>query len=204
MSLINNDIDSIIISYIFGENERINYDALKKIFYTFGKSQFKQFIIDCQKYYFSVMFNKYLVNDIYSLLQKIILKKNPKNYPCYTKFHKQVGNELIEFESLNRKSRYIIHFLSFYHGYLFIPTEQVMYENYGNQYYNIHDDPLYKDKPLEYRFLKRKRIHNLKYYDLYEKGTNKYNTKYILKKDISIFKLGATNELRDIDCIKII
>jgi len=203
MSIIFSDIDNIIVSHIFINDERRNYKILQNIYYAFGKSYFNNFIMICKKYCLEIMFDKYKINDIYIFLQKITHKNNPKFYDCYRKFYKEIGNPLISFRYLNNKARLIIKYLSLYHEYLIVYTNKEMSEMRGNNYSDIHDDVKYKNKPLEFRFLKQKKIHNLEYYDLVERKNNIYDSTFILKKDVYIYKRGATKEIFNIDCIKI-
>jgi hypothetical protein len=203
MSLLNLDIDSCIVHHIFSGSEKRNFKILKTIYSAFGKSKYHIFITQCRECYFKILFDTYKVNDIYTFLQKRIHKNNPKFYLCYRTFYKEKENSLITFKNLNNKSKIIISYLSLYYGYLVVFRGKTMYEKLGYNYWNIHNDPIYKDKPLEYWFLKRKRIHNLKYYDLVNKGNTIYDSTFILKKDITNYKCGATTELMDIDCIKI-
>ncbi len=207
MSLIIPDIDLNIISHIFSNNKKWNYKILKCIYYAFGKSKFDTFILRCKQYVFCINLDKHIIidNDLYTLLQEKTRKNNPHFYQCYMKFYKELGNSLITFDSLNRRSRIIVYYLSLYHGYLFVRTDIHVYETFGYTYYDFYDDnPEYKTKPLKYSFLKRKRIHNLSYYDLVEKANNIYDSTFVLKPDISLYKKGATKTNISARCIKII
>jgi hypothetical protein len=209
MSLIHPDIDNIIVSYIFSHNRKSNYKRLQNIYHSFGRSYFDKFIITCKEYYFEQIlfkqiFNENEINNIYTFLQKITHKKNPKFYECYIKLYREIGNSLIKFESLNKKSKLIIKYLSLYNGYLTVHINKKSYETFGYNYYDIHSDERYKNKPLTFKFLKQKLVHNLDYYDLVEKKDNIYDSTFILKKDAQIYKRGITKDVFDVDCIRIV
>ena len=215
MSLVGNDVDTIIVKYLFAnnnqnntqnnQNDRRGYMLIRKIYYAFGKSNYNDFIIKCKNSYFEIEFCLHMIDnkDIYTLLQKIIHKTHPKNFGCYSKFNKELGNDLIMFNSLNRKHKLIVNFLSLYYGYLFVYTNTIVFDHFGYTYYNILTKSEYENKPLEYGFMRRKRIHNLKYFDLVCDSEIKSKRTYILKKNALIYKVGATSEIRDISCIKI-
>ena len=75
-----------------------------------------------------------------------------------------------------------------------------MFESFGYNYYDFH----YENEPVKYKLLKKKRIHNLKYYDLVEKADTLMDSTFKLKEDAMIYKVGVTKELKDILCIKIL
>lgn len=68
--------------------------------------------------------------------------------------------------------------------------------NYQNAWDNYND-------PLTYSFLKRKRIHNLDYYDCIERAKTIWDSKFVPKADANIYKKGVTKENKDIHCIKV-
>jgi hypothetical protein len=94
-------------------------------------------------------------------------------------------------------------YLSLYHGYYYICTKIEMYESFGYTYSDIHDNPKYEDKPLRYDFLRRKRIHNMKYYNMVGLDSEGMKT-YMLKQDACVYKKGATKERKDMLCVKIL
>ena len=169
MSLICQDIDKIIVSYIFNlKLYKSGLYNLKTIMIAFGKvrmAQYNDFIVMCRNKFFKMMFEKYKLKngDIYTLLQKVTFKKNIKYFPCYNRFNDGILDDHIEFNSLKAKHRLIVYYLSLYYGYIWICTKTEMFENLGYNYYNFH----YKnDKSVKYRLLKKKRKHNLKYYNI--------------------------------------
>ena len=199
MSIVNSDIDLCIITLLFGTNKRTNHQILQCIYRAFGKSRFSTFVNQCKNFVFKG-------DKIYSLLQDVTHKNNPIFYPCYREFLKELakGNPLITFESLNNKSRLIVKYLALYHGYLTVCTNKEMFEPLGYTYSSIHNDVRYKNKPLTFRFLKTKKIHNLEYYDLVEKKDTIYDSTFKLKPGALIYKKGASTEIMDLTCIKII
>ena len=96
----------------------------------------------------------------------------------------------------------IINYLSLYHGYLVVFIKKNSFERIGNNY-DIHEKDEYKNKPLEYRFLKLKNIHKLPHYNLVEKKSCIYDSTFILKPNVCTYKMGATIDSSCIDCVKI-
>jgi len=206
--LINSDIDLLIIPYIFSTNyERKNFKILKCIYYAFGKSNYSIFILKCKEYYFKNIIPNNIINkdNLHLLLKEKIRRGTPKFFPYYTQFYKELGNSSMTFSRSDRRDRIIINYLSLYYGYLVVYTNVSNGECRGYSYEKFYDNnPSYKNMPLTFRFLKSKRIHNLEYYDLVSEGKTIYDNTYILKKDVMLYKLGATWESTDIICIKII
>lgn len=77
-----------------------------------------------------------------------------------------------------------------------------MWEEYGYDYSNFWWYKSIKDD-IPYHILKRKRIHNLKYYQLVTKKDTLINSTFILKNNVNINRIGVTKELKDILCIKL-
>lgn len=70
-------------------------------------------------------------------------------------------NNKIEFTLLKAKHRQIIYYLSLYNGYLWFNTKTIKYETNGYSY-----STLPKNTSFRYNFLKKKKLHNLKYYNM--------------------------------------
>ena len=89
-----------------------------------------------------------------------------------------------------------------YNGYIYITTNKRYYEKNtkGLSYNSIG----YYDETYKYSYLKRKRLHNLKYFTLVKKGNNIYNNEYKRNNVIPFAKYLNTGENNDILCIKII
>lgn len=206
MTLVHDDVDGIIISYILNGTEKWNFQMIKRLYIIFGRSQFKNFIINSKKYFFNTLFLRYKVNTIDDFLSKSlkIKIKNLHFYHEHIKFRKNTNNKDILFESLNRKASSIVKYLSLYNDYIWICTKRNKFENLGYVYSRIHDNPEYKNKPLKYSFMRTKHIHNLDYYDLVDKADNIYDSTFRLKPNACIYKLGATKEHLDFECIKIL
>lgn len=226
--LVGNDIDDLIISFIFNGNNKKNSYLLNKIYDIFKYSNYHDFIRKCRNHFFKIEFKAHDIdvdrieikqgiiskkrknvnleecNKIHILLQKITKKNNPHFYECYTKFYRNLGNQEINFQYLNRRSKLIIKFLCLYYGYIMIETNVHMFHNMGYTYWNFHDKAENRDKLFTYRFLRNKRIHELEYYDLVENHNNPMEIIYKLKKDVPIYKVGATNERYDVSCIKVL
>lgn len=206
MFLINQHIDPIIIRYLFKSNsDKRNSSLLNKIYKTFG-SGYQNFLITCRDYFFHLLFYKHQAIDIYNLLQRLTRKTNINNFQCYQKFYQKVINltidcNQIDFQQLKAKHRLIVYYLSLFHGYYYYSDNIQQWEEMGYNYYHIWND---YDKPFSYSFLKRKRIHNLDYYDCIEKGKTIWDSKFVPKSDAKIYKKGVTKELKDIHCIKVI
>lgn len=200
MSLINADVDNIIVSYLFCKSDKWSMYILKKIYITFGRSIYNDFIIKCKNKFFELLFNKYNIHnyDIDELIKKVSRKQNIKWFPCYIHFNKNLNNSLIKFEQLKTKHRLIVYYLALFNGYIFVCTKNVMYEKFGYGYDKLDPNTVYN-----YKYLKQKRNHNLKYFDLVEKGRDIWNNKYKLKKDAMVYKKDVTIEIKDLDCIKI-
>nr|QBK87262.1 MAG: hypothetical protein LCMAC201_01640 [Marseillevirus LCMAC201] len=203
MSLICHDIDYIIASHIFNSYYRDGCDDLKNIMISFGKSSYDDFIGMCRCVFFRMLFARYKCKDVNvcTLLQKLSHKNNIKHFQCYNKFNDNLGNNQIIFRDLRARHRQIVYYLSLYHGYLWLCTKTYQREKLGYNYSYFHDD---EKGPFKYRLLKRKRIHNLIYYDLVEKGNTLMDSTFVLKRDARIYKLGVTTESKDITCIKIL
>jgi hypothetical protein len=182
-------------------SEKVIFDSEPLIFDT------DTLISDSNK---TIIANKITANKIIANTPKANKTKANKTKANKTKSNKKkydnidiISDKVIKFDETRRVHRIIIHYLSFYYGYLYITTNRWYFERIGYSYFDIHDNPKYKDQPLTYSFLRQKRIHNLKYYDVYEKGSNIHNSTYTLK-DVLIYKKGATSEVRDIICTKIL
>jgi hypothetical protein len=104
---------------------------------------------------------------------------------------------------MDKRNTLLINYLSLYNGYLYVCANNTLYEDIGYSYSDVHENPLYSGV-LTYEFLKRKRIHNLKYYDLVENSDDIYQRKYELKEGVNLYRIGATYERKDIACIKIL
>lgn len=203
MNLVNYDIDGIIISYILNGTEKWNLQMIKRLYITFGRSQYKTFIMNSKKYYFDTLYVKYEVNTIDDFLKKLLKIKNPHFYNEHVQFRKNPNNKYIKFESLNRKASHIVRYLSLYNDYIWICTKRVQFETFGYGYSHFHDDLQYKNRPLKYSLLKRKRVHNLDYYDLVDKADNIYDSTFKLKNHSVIYKCDKTIDRINIDCIKL-
>ena len=215
MSLICPDIDKKISNYIFDPRYCISGNHhLKKIMVAFGRSKYDDFIKTCRDSFFMRVFRYYRLNDgdIYGLIQKFLKKKgksgNVHFYQCYNIFIKSLDKDHISFNMLKPLHRMIVYYMSLYHGYLWISTKQVTNEGFGYAYYNFHSDS--KEVIFEYSVLRRKKINNLKYYDLVEKGDSLETSKFKLKDfddcdfDVCIFKRDVSVSKKDMSCIKII
>ena len=210
MYLINPDIDYIIASFIF-KYERTGLIDLKNIYIAMGKSNYDGFINLCRIHFYKFMFNKYKVFSLYEMLQKVTGKKNIKFFPTYNVFNKRLNSDIINFENLKAKHRLILYHMSLYHGYLWICTKTDMWEVFGYKYARIHDRICSCKNKLvctcnryyPYYFLKRHRVHNLKYYDLVEKKNSLYESIFV-RNNVSTYKKGVTKERKDISCIKIL
>ena len=100
------------------------------------------------------------------------------------------------------KHRLLIYYLSIYHEYLWIKTKVWKVEKSGNDYYNFWEDHICDEIP--YSLLKRKRVHNLKYYDIEEYSNNIYDCTYSFKWNINLEGIGKTSIRMDMCLIKII
>lgn len=203
MYICNGDIDQIIISYILNGSEKWNLQMIKRLYIIFGRSQYKNFIINAKKYFFDTLFTKHEVNTINDLLSILIDVKNPHFYKEHIKFRRSLGDACINFGCLSKKTSYIVRYLALYNDYIWICIERWQSECVGYQYSKIHNDTRYKDKPLTYKFLKSKRVHNLEYYDLIHKADNIYESTYKLKENVWIGKTSATKDYINIVCIKL-
>ena len=218
MNLILPEIDYIIISNIFNGYYKDELRDLKNILLSFGKSKYNDFIKTSIDYFFNKQFKHFKVDNIYLLLQKITRKNNIKHFPCYNKFCKNKDNQdikLISFDELKAKHRLIIYYISLYNGYVWVCTKTKQWESFGYEYWDFYDDNTnWKDKneikTFKYSLLKKKRIHNLKYYNLVERAPTlrnslfKFKTYEELTELGGIYKKGVTKESKDIECIKIL
>ena len=194
------DINNIIIQYIFNNSQITNYNWIKKIYLVFGRSH-PLFIKQVKTYFFNTLYNQYGVTNIDDLLTKLIVRGTARFFPCYIQFKR---NPTHLFENLCRRSRLILKYLCLYHDYLYVFCGKRVGESHGprataDTYSACHVET----KPLFYRLLKQKRIHNLEYYDLVSKGPTFYDHTYILKQDFVLYKAGVTSEFHDAICIKI-
>lgn len=200
MSLFCSDIDKIIASHIFGSNDKWNLELIKKVYYAFGKSTYDSFVVTCQNILLELQYNKCGTTDFDVVLKKTV-KGTPKFFPCYRIL--STKPDQVEFENLNAKHRLMLYELALYYGYLLIVTEVKQYEKFGYAYYDFHDGCM--DKVTPYHILKRKRIHNLKYYDVVTRDVRRpWKTTYRLKKDSCVYKEGVTTETKSFLCIKVI
>lgn len=196
MYLFNQDLDNTVISYVLNGSERWDFLMLKRLYIIFGKTSYRKFILDAKDYYFNKLYLLYHVTNFNDLLKKLIHKPNPQFYHEYVQFNK--GS--VKFESLTKRPSLIIKYLCLYHHYIWICTNRSQYETIGDTYSKINDQ--YKE--FEYRFLKSKGIHNLKYYNLVHEGKSFYDNRYQIKDTEDIYKLGITKDIVDIECIKLI
>lgn len=199
----NSDTDKIIISYILNGTQKWNFQMIKRIYIIFGKSQFINFVNLAKNYFFDILFKKYNSTNINELLQKLINKKNPHFYMEYIQFNRNINSELLVFTSLKRRSSVIVRYLALYHNFIWICVGRTQWEGLGYKYYNFHTEKENIDQIFKYSFLKQKRLHNLKYYDLVSDADNVYDRTYKLKKGAMIYKVGPTKDYLDIECIKI-
>lgn len=71
-------------------------------------------------------------------------------------------------------------------------------------YLKFHDNPQNRDKAHSYRILKQKRIHDLAYYDKVDDAPNLLDCTFRFKKNINIYKTGATGEMHNVECLRVI
>lgn len=201
MSLINPDIDWLIASFIFDRPRRSSHELLKKVMFAFGRSM-HDFIRVCQDYFYKKSFRQHGVSCLEDLLKKLLNKKSVKNFPCYQELTENQGESHLFFERLNAKHRLVIYYTSLYHGYIYVASNTEMTDTPGFEYDNFHDE--HPGEVFPYSLLKRKRIHNLDYYEVVEKGPTPETSTFRLKPDAQIYKRGVTKEWKDIECIRII
>lgn len=202
MFLVNYDVDNLFIYYILNGTEKWNFNMIKRLYIIFGRSQYKSFIINAKKYYFDQLFKQYKVSKIDDFFKILLKTKNPHFYEEHIKFRRNANNKYIDFEDRNKRHSILIKYLALYNNYIWLISHRFQSESIGYVYTKIHDNPEYKDKPLKYSFMKTKRIHNFDYYDLVHRADNIYDSTFILKSDAKIYKLGATIDYFNIDCIK--
>ena len=221
MSLFCPDIDKLIAFYIFDPKlYKTGTANLKKIMIAFGRSNYDKFIEACRFRFFDSLFRyKHVkIGDIYSLLQVLINKKNIDKFPCYNKFNKHIlshrsfhsnamnpneKNEIesIDFKDLKSKHRAIVYVMSLYHGYLWVCTKNKIFENFGKNYQESYLDGRGE---ITYELMKKKRLHNLKYYVLGKKGLTLNDSTFSMKSDAELWGKGITKEIKTIRCINII
>lgn len=197
MALIIPDMDHEVARRIFTCSHRVDHRQMKTIMIAFGRSQYDGFIMTCRKYHYQRLFRQFKVSNIDDLLRALLKKKSICHFPCYRQFK----GDLISFSDLKAQHRLMIYYLSIYHGYLWVTLSQSAQEKSGNVYETFH---LRTDGPIPYSLLERKRLHNLAYYDLVEKGKTLHESTFTLKKNANIHRKGVTVFWKEIDCIKLI
>jgi len=118
MNFVNYDVDDIIISYILNGTEKWDFQMIKRLYIIFGRSQFKNFLMNAKKYFFDTLFLRYEVNTIDDFLRKLLKIKNIHFYHEHIKFRKNLNSKDIIFESLNRKASSIVKYLALYNDYI--------------------------------------------------------------------------------------
>lgn len=184
------------------KSESWNYSMLRRLYRLFGKSrQHRLFLKDARSYFFEITFRRHRVHDIDSLIQKKIHR--PLTPHIFNHFRS--NNETsIRFTSLDKLDRCIVRYLALYYGYLSLYTHKVLTEESGENYEMIHRSPYYEYQVITYEFMALKKIHNLAYYDLVIDSVDPAKRAFRLRQDCPIHGLGATLELHDIECIKVI
>jgi len=200
MSLINSDVDWIIVSFVFDKLHKYSHQKLKNIIFAFGRSK-QEFLKVCIKYFYDCEFKYHKVNSIDDLLKKLLFKKTISNFPCYKQLKTQ-NKELLSYTNLKGKHRLIVYKLSLYYGYLPIVTNTDKYDSFGYAYFNFHNN--HSGQVIKYSTLKKYRIHDLDCYDLIKKEKTLSDSTFKLKPDVHIYKNGVTKERKDIQCIRII
>lgn len=201
MALIIPDMDYEIARRIFIRSHRVDHRQMKTIMIAFGRSQYDSFISTCRKYHYQRLFSRFKVTNIDDLLRVFLKKNSICNFPCYRRFKGDLNTSLISFSDLGARHRLIIYYLSVYHGYLWLTLSQRAGERNGYDYENFHRRT---DGPVPYSLLERKRVNNLAYYDLVEKGRTLHESSFTLKEDAKIYRKGVTVFWKEIDCIKLI
>lgn len=206
-------INRVILKHIMGRYEQWNYSMLRRLYRLFGKSiEHKRFLIDARKFFFGTMFSRYKVNTIDAFITKKLGCRDKKygslvitsDITSQFMANQKLDASVIKFSLLTKIERCVVRYLSLYYGYLPLCVHKICYESSGNNYEAIHGSHKYRNQLITYEFLRYHRIHNLSYYDLIIDASNPHKRAYKLKNDCDIRNLGITNELHNIECVKII
>lgn len=202
-------INKQIIEYIMcSDNEKSNASHLKHIYLCFGRSEeYRPFVLLAKEHFFHLLYKKYNVDNIDALLRIKIVKGTPSFFPVYIDFHRALKQGLtqISFPLLHTKQRKMIRLLSLYHCYVYVFCSKSLCETvagHGDAYMKFLDKNV--DRPLTFRTLKAKRIHNLEYYTLVDDAPNVYDRTYLpIKEKIGTYIKCLSSESHSALCLKI-
>lgn len=133
MFILDYDIDNLLISYILNGTEKENFNMINRLYIIFGRSQFKNFIMNVKKFYFDLLFMIYEVKTIENFLIKLLKNDNLQFDIQYIKFVRHSYLKYINFRSLDKVDIILICYLSLYNDYILICSKNYKCKDLNNK-----------------------------------------------------------------------
>lgn len=197
MSLIDDHLDHVVVKFLFTQEAKADGQTLNRIYRVFRSLPL--FLAKCHHHFFELLFKKYECYDIDDLIARILHKKSIRNFPAHRSFTSFEPQKT--FTNMNAHNRLVTYYLSWYHGYFYIITNVQSHECVGSSYDNVWRN---YDQPKTYAELKRKRVHNLDYYDCVEKKATLEESLFKPKPGLVLTKKGVTKENKDLWCCRVL
>ena len=151
----------------------------------------------------------YIPNDVNTKLRltSLILYNNQTSI-FKSQYLKSFRNNLLNkftIENTWCRQRKQLYFLALCFGYIWFTKLIGQCDRFGYRYSDVLDYYRKSNEPkiYTYKFLKSKRIHNLKYYTLYKDSKNELDRLYIVNEEVGHYKYGVTVDCKNITFIKL-